>query len=77
MGNHGIEGYADSKLVFGDADQPSNPEEAVAYQKARTEAYNNGKRVAYVVPVYSADGATQVDTFSVKLPPPPQEEGKR
>jgi len=60
LGDHGCEGYVPKDLLNAQyqADPPTSPEEALREQMAR-------KRNPTVLPVYSADGATQIDTFTL------------
>lgn len=60
LGDHGVSGYADSNLVFGDGDFDS-PEDVAAY----VEATKNGM----TIPVYDEQGK-KVDTFTLQQSPP-------
>lgn len=70
VGDHGVEGYVRSDELADDPNaNPATPEEALAIQ---------AKAEDRVLPVFGADGRTQVDTFTVwgpnhDLPPDPAE----
>jgi hypothetical protein len=58
-GDNGELGYADSDAVFGeDQPAPSSPEQALLLQAAQAKHPT-------VVPVFSSDGVTQIDTFTI------------
>lgn len=60
-----VQGYArESDLnAFGPLwpDQPSNPEEAIAWQNEKNRLYPNG----WDIPVFRSDGTTQIGTFHI------------
>ena len=62
VGDHGIEGYADSAVVLGDdKNGPASPAEALAQQASKASS-------PVVTPVFAKDGVTQIDTFTLSLP---------
>jgi hypothetical protein len=57
VGDHGVEGYVRSHELADDPNaNPATPEEALAIQ---------AKAEDRILPVFAADGRTQVDTFTV------------
>lgn len=59
LGDHGRQGYVSKELLAAPFnDVPTSPEDALADQLAR-------KRNPAVLPVYAADGKTQIDTFTM------------
>lgn len=59
VGDKGREGYVYRSAILPDPESlPTSPEEAVAYTQAQA-------RAAKTFPVYTSDGVTQIDTYTV------------
>lgn len=62
IGDHGISGYIYLADMLGE--DPASPQEAIRQQEARQQAIRDGTYHPRVIPVYDADGKTQVDTMT-------------